>query len=274
MSYIEAVYQHYAQFWPQGVQGRAAELGPGDNCGAAVLLRARHAHSVDLVDRFYAERNPTTQSAIYRLLMARHPEAAALCSNMQSPGEQDFEGVTWHTGEKAAAEVFFSQRPETYAFITSCAVFEHLYDPVEALRHMAAALKPGGSMAHIIDLRDHGMFSSAGYPELEWLTIPDRVWPLMTKGHGRPNRVSLEEYRRVCQDLGLRTTFQITSVAGSGPLPTPVPDAQFRLDDYPSARDEVAKVRGRLARSLVGRSDESLAVTGVILHAIKPDRAR
>jgi SAM-dependent methyltransferase len=270
LRYIEYVYDQYIRHWPKGVQGRAVELGPGDNCGTAILLRTYHATAVDLVDRFYTMRDQTTQTEIYRLLMERHPKIASLCKNPSAPGERDFDKVTWHTGEKAAAEVFFASRPRTYAFIASCAVFEHLYDPVKALKHMAEALVPGGAMVHAIDLRDHGMFSSAGYPELEWLTISDALWPLMTRGHGRPNRVSLEQYRQACARLGLETSFTVTHLAGSGICAQPIPEDQLTPEHLDAPIREVAKVRGRLCKSYANASDKTLAITSVLLHAVKP----
>lgn len=272
LAYIESVYRQYASHWPSDVEGRAAELGPGDNCGTAVLLRAYHATAVDLVDRFYAHRDHVTQSEIYRFLMKRHPNAVKLCKNTTFPQERDFDNVLWHTGEAAAAELFFAVRPRTYALIASCAVLEHLYDPLKAMTHMAEALVPGGAMIHTIDLRDHGLFSSAGYCELEWLTIPDTIWPLMTRGHGRPNRVGLEQYRHVCERLGLKTSIKVTQLAGSRPFEQAVPEEDLNSEDLEVAMKEVAKVRGRLCKSYAGSSDKDLAINGILLHAVKPKK--
>jgi hypothetical protein len=270
LNYIESVYRQYAEHWPKGVEGKAAELGPGDNCGTAILLRAYHASGVDLVDRFYAMRDQAAQTRIYRLLMERHPKAALLCSSPGAAGEHDFDNVTWHTGENAAGEVFFARRPRTYAFIGSWAVLEHLYDPLSALTRMAEALVPGGAMVHAIDLRDHGLFSLAGYPELEWLTIPDALWPFMTRGHGKPNRVSLEQYRQACADLGLETSIKVTHLAGSGMCMQPIPEDELNAEHLVAAITEVNKVRGRLCKSYANASDKTLAITAVILHAVKP----
>jgi SAM-dependent methyltransferase len=269
LAYIESVYAHYARYWPVGVSGRAAELGPGDNCGTALLLRASLARGVDLVDRFYSRRASDQQAVIYGALVDKYPEVAALCRNAVSPGERDFDDVMWHTGEEAAAERFFATRPATYSFIASCAVLGLLFDPLRAIEDMAAALVPGGAMVHVIDLRDHGMFSQSGLPELEWLTIPDAVWPLMTRGHGRPNRVNLEAYRDKCHDLGLETSIGVMSLAGAPPFKQPV-----RWEDLPTelmvdALAEVAKVKGRLCRSYQRLEDRALAVTGITLHAVK-----
>jgi hypothetical protein len=269
LAYIETVYTSYAPYWPVGVSGRAAELGPGDNCGTALLLRASLASGVDLVDRFYSRRASDQQAAIYRALVDKHPGVATLCRNAVSPGERDFDDVIWHTGEEAAAERFFAERPATYSFIASCAVLGLLFDPLKAIEDMAAALVPGGAMLHIIDLRDHGMFSQSGFSELEWLTIPDAVWPLMTRGHGRPNRVNVKAYRDKCHDLGLETSIGVMSLAGVPPFKQPVPWEEVPAELMMDALAEIAKVKGRLCRSYQGLEDRALAVTGITLHAVK-----
>jgi 2-polyprenyl-3-methyl-5-hydroxy-6-metoxy-1,4-benzoquinol methylase len=50
------------------------------------------------------------------------------------------------------AEEFFLSH-HGYDFILSCAVIEHLYNPLAALRAMAKALNPGGVMIHAVDCR-------------------------------------------------------------------------------------------------------------------------
>jgi hypothetical protein len=269
IAYIESIYRYYAEYWPKGIKGRAAELGPGDNCGVGILLRAFHADEVDLVDRFYAIRDQERQIRIYRQLLEKYPELLGLCNNPVQPDENAFSGMNWHVGEMAAGERFFSSRSGSYAFIGSWAVLEHLYDPIATLKCMAEALVPGGVMVHCIDLRDHGMFSSAGFSELEWLTIPEVAWKLMSKGNGAPNRIGIDKYLKACSGFDLKCSVKVTSLAGSGTCETPVPVEEITPEILGPAILEINKVRNRLCKSLAHISDESLAVTGIILHGTK-----
>ena len=63
--------------------------------------------------------------------------------------------------------------------IVSRAVLEHVFDLDTALAAMHRLLKPGGRMAHKVDLRDHGLFTDGGQHALEFLTVSDRVYTWM-----------------------------------------------------------------------------------------------
>ena len=61
--------------------------------------------------------------------------------------------------------------------IISRAVLEHVFDLDTAFGAMHRLLKPGGRMAHKVDLRDHGLFTDGGQNALEFLTVSDRLTP-------------------------------------------------------------------------------------------------
>jgi SAM-dependent methyltransferase len=269
VKYIEDVVADYRYYG--GITefcGRVAELGPGDNCGVALLLVADGCKHVDLVDRYHSHRDVQQQAAIYGRLAHRHERLRTLLAGVNLEDEMSFPGICRFHGARAAAEEFFLDH-RGYDCIVSRAVGEHLYDPVSALRRMAAALNPGGLLLHKIDLRDHEMLSLAHH-ELKWLEVPDWFFPHMTRASGRPNRVLAHEYRRVAEECGLGYRLLITHLAGHGDI---VPHLEYDAIDIEirtRAEQYVEHHRRRFAQSLRGLEARDLATTGIFLVARKP----
>lgn len=274
VAYIEEVFADYKRYG--GVDrfaGTAAEVGPGDTAGVAMLMRADGCERVDLVDRFRSRRSPEQQREIYRALAGRHDLTA-----LDAPPSWDDErcaGVHWRVG--SSAEEFFAacaaRGGAEYDAIVSRAVFEHLYDPLGALRSMAAGLKPGGRMIHKIDFRDHGMFTPV-HPELTFLRFPASVHRRMTRHSGRPNRVLFASYRQAAERLrrshGVVTTLLVTSLAGVGEVVPHRPFAELAEAEVTAAVQFVEAHRHRFAREFDGVPSADLAVTGVFLVAVRP----
>jgi SAM-dependent methyltransferase len=265
----EAVADYGAQVWHNyrafagggNFNGRVAEIGPGDNDVVAWHLLAHGAAEVHLVDRFAPNTDPTRDKEIRAVAARDLAVAAVLPATGAAPP-----GLHRHTG--CSAEKFFAENPESFDAILSCAVLEHLADPMEALTAMARALRPGGAMVHIVDLRDHGMFE--GLPPLTFLTVPDSVWRAMTFNSGRPNRVVFSRYREWLAGSGLDGSLTVTQLAGSSSnlkLATAcaAPEA-LRT----AAFSEVAKVRPRLTRALRQEIDADLSVASFCMVARRP----
>lgn len=261
VAYIRNIYSDYLTYG--GVErlgGRIAEIGPGDNFGLALMLLANGAEEVDAIDRYYSQRDPEAQRAIYQALAAEETAESLFDS---APGETTMRGLSYHPG--IAAEDFFAERAASYDGILSRAVLEHLYDPIGALDDMARALKPGGRLIHRIDLRDHGMF--AGHHPLTFLTIAESWYRRMTRQSGRPNRVLVHQYRDWLDNSGLDGNIRITRLAGvEGEFgPSAWSDIPTELRD--TALASVRQIRPRLASPLDKESDEDLAVAGIVLTA-------
>ncbi len=219
------------------------------------MARAKFTSSTGL----HPIRNFAREEAIRRLAL-QDPGLAAILPS----GSTDPSGLFRHTGCGAAE--FITEVSEKFDAILSCAVLQHVPDPLAALEAMASALRPGGTMVHFINLRDHGMFK--GRPPLTFLTVPDALWPAMTANSGRPNRVGFARYREWLANSGLEGELIVTALIGS--------DARFedaRLAPqsvWDAALAEVARMRPRLARSLRGDSDADLAVGSFALVARRP----
>lgn len=265
LGYIDRVYDDYCRYG--GVtrfEGRVVEIGPGDNFGVALRLLAGGAREIHAVDRYIPKRDAAAQRRIYEALASR-PGFAALFDG--PPGEQTIRGLRYHQG--TPAETFFHDTPEHYDAIVSRAVLEHLYDPLAALDDMVRALKPGGLMIHRIDLRDHGMFAERH--KLTFLTIPSWLYRMMTRASGRPNRVLMPAYRDWLKRSGLDGSLRISRLVGLADEIEPV--SLEALDPAMKARahDAVRAIRPILAAPFRPLDDDSLAASGIVLVARKPD---
>jgi SAM-dependent methyltransferase len=237
----------------RALTGRIAEVGPGGNIAVGLLLLQRGATSVDLVDRFARPQSMDAQrAALDRLSDGTRPA-----------------NLFHHVGANAAAEVFF--RPGSdYDYIVSCAALEHFYDPLQAMASMASALRPGGSLLHQVDLRDHGMFTRGGFHELKFLETPAWLWPHMTRAKGRPNRARLPVYRSAAQAAGLSCDIWVSHLAGVGALPE-----KTRWSNIPSTTRQqsiqyVDRHRTRFAGMFKEYPSEDLAVTSFFMKAQRP----
>jgi SAM-dependent methyltransferase len=271
--YIETVFEDYKQY--AGIDrfdGKACEVGPGDNAGVALLMRREGCEHVDLIDRYFSNRDVEQQSKIYQAINDFHSIETFRTSPVWD--ERGFSGVNWHIGQ--AAEIYFDNcaktSGETYDFILSRAVLEHLYDPLFALKQMVNCLKPGGKVAHKIDFRDHGMFS-ATQPELTFLEIPTGIYRLMVKNSGRPNRILIHRYRELLAQLKsdglIEYSLLVTNLAAVGEI---IPHQRFE-DIDPDLKHQSVKFveahRHQFASEFAKVSSEDLSVSGIFLIITK-----
>jgi SAM-dependent methyltransferase len=273
VSYVEEVFHDYLAYGGlDHVAGTAAEVGPGDNAGVALLLQAAGCQRVELVDRFRSRRSPDQQRRIYEALAARNglsPEAGT-----HGWDDQRFPGIIWCLG--SSAEDYFAAGArdgrQRYGLIVSRAALEHLYDPLGAIRSMASCLEPGGRMVHKIDFRDHGMFTPA-HPELTFLHFPAPVYRQMTRRSGRPNRLLLHRYRALAEELrqsdGLDVTILVTSLVGEGEIAPHVPLPAVPAASLGRAVARVETDRRHFAREFAGVAAEDLAVSGIFWIGVR-----
>lgn len=235
-----------------GRPGRVAEIGPGGSAAVALHLLRKGAVSVDLLDRFPFMHDAERLDRVYRLF----------------GNYADLERVRFYEGEEAAAESFFHEN-RGYDDIYSCAVLEHLSEPLGALGTMVTALEEGGRLVHQVDLRDHGMFTGAGKHELTFLTIPRRVYRLMSEARGRPNRVLIDDYRRVLGRLPVKFDIFVTHLVKVGELSKPMKIEEIDPPLLDIARREVEQIRPRLTPEFRNRTTDDLAVASIRIQAVK-----
>ena len=127
VAYIEEVFTDYKKYGNiEKMFGVAAEIGPGDNAGVAWLMRQDGCIQVDLIDRYFSDRNPEQQNRIYEALAQKYELAHLRTKDYWD--EQSLDNISWKIGQ--AAEKYFNQcaqeRGQVYDFIVSRAVLEHL----------------------------------------------------------------------------------------------------------------------------------------------------
>jgi SAM-dependent methyltransferase len=270
VGYITSVVDKYkAASGVERFHGRVAEIGPGDSCGIGLMFLADGCEHVDLIDRFYSRRDEQHQQAIIHALVERFPRLVSLRQNGDF-SESSFSKVSRHYGEAAAAETFYKTN-KSYDFIVSCAVMEHIYDPLRALSAMTSALNPGGMMLHQVDCRDHGQFSEY-FHELKFLELPPFLYSPLKWGGG-PNRVRIGSYVELLRQEPVNFSIYITSLAGipellsHGTLMHEIPETLLEI-----SRNYVSRVRTALAQPFRDMADEELMVTSFLLVAKKkPD---
>jgi hypothetical protein len=259
-------YKRYSAF--ERFYGAVAEIGPGDNCGMGLLFLTEGCERVDLLDRFYPQRNRPRERLMYAEMLDTYPNLRGYCASDHPEDEYSFNGLFPHYGPTASAEEFFKMH-RGYHFIVSRAVLQSLSDPLSALRHMARALVSGGMLIHKVDLRDLGMFSGV-FHELRFLELPSWLYTCMTRGSGRANRVLINRYRTVLEREGLGYRFFITRLAGVGDIAPHLPYEEISPELREKSLAYVRSVRARFARCFGSTSDQDLSITGFFVVAIKP----
>jgi SAM-dependent methyltransferase len=281
VDYINLVYREYLEYsglTPEAFAGkRILEVGPGDNFGVALRFLADGAAKVVSLDKFYSERNEEQQARIYRALREQlSPEQAAVFDqSMRLDGQVELnknrlEYIYGHGIEEADRIL----EPESFHFIVSRAVMHNVYDIERGFVAMDRVLAPGGYMAHKIDFSDENMFSSRGMHPLTFLTIPERIYRLMAKDSGKPNRKLIADYRKLMRRLDYDAKLFVSSVVGAGALRPYKENLEPGVDYSTETIDLIEGIRPKLASPYRSLSTENLAVAGIFLVARKPDRVR
>ena len=277
VSYIEWVYEDYLRYATIGPQDTAGahvlEVGPGDNFGVALRLLADGAARVTTLDRFVTRRDAAQQAEIYRRLLDRlgEPERRRAESAVSfEAGEVKFDESRLQVIEGVGIESAASRLAGgSVDLIVSRAVLEHVYELGAAFEAMDSVLRPGGTMVHKIDLRDHGMFTRGGHHPLTFLTIPDRLYRWMGEANGIPNRRMIGDYRSDVRDLGYDAGYLVTHLVGEQEEIVPAtPEAE--LGSTTASREAVDSIRPKLLARYRELPGETLEVAGFFLIARKP----
>ncbi|MUG98981.1 methyltransferase domain-containing protein [Scytonema sp. UIC 10036] len=271
--YIEEVFTDYKLYGSvDNFDGIAAEVGPGDNCGVALLMRLDGCKQIDLVDRYLSYRKSEQQNKVYQALSQRH--TIDIFKEKEVWDDRALVGIDWKIGQ--AAEVYFKQcaknSGEIYDFIVSRAVLEHLYNPIDALKYMVDCLKSGGKMLHKVDLRDHGMFTP-NHHELKFLEVPSSIYPLMVQNSGRPNRILAHRYRQFLEEMKSLGTidysFLVTHLGDVGEITPYCNFDDIELGKQKRAIAFVEKHRQNIASEFCDVSSQDIAISGIFLCIIK-----
>ena len=279
LDYIERVftdYLKYADIKEEAIVGkRILEIGPGDNLGVALKFLSKGAAEVVCLDRFYPERNKEQQRKIYNELFnqftkeeqTRIGQAVTIKENALFFNKDKIKYIYGIGIEDAKSKL----EPEMFDFIVSRAVLEHVLDLDKAFDSMHRMLKPGGTLIHKIDFRDHKIFSRhSKLGELEYLTIPNYIWRLVNPHSGWLNRKRIDYYRQKLFELSYEHKIFVTHVTNhSGDVNPHKIHIEKGIDYDQDDVMAVTKMKSRLAPEFRALPDLDLLVSGIFLVASK-----
>ncbi|HVX67744.1 MAG TPA: hypothetical protein VHA11_14125 [Bryobacteraceae bacterium] len=275
----EGVYRDYVQYGgltPDRLANRRI-LDAGSGTGAAVSLRlvAAGAGAVVSLDRFASGRRPSEACAVYGSLRQR------LSADEQSRFDAAVDlsgGVRFNPERLRVIEASHFEEglrglePESFSVVVSHARLAEVRASDRAFQLLDRALERGGLMLHKIDLGDRGTFTRYGMHPLEFLTVPEIVYRMMSDRSGLPNRHRIDYYRAKMRELGYFAGLLVTAVAGEpGELVPYQPALEPGTDYSEGSLALVRKIRPRLARRFRHLPDADLLITGLFLVARKPE---
>lgn len=285
--YVQRVfdeYLHYSGIAIDQLRGkRILEVGPGDTFGVALKFLAAGARQVVCVDKFFPKRDPEREDALYQALGKELPdEEKWIVATVKDISRRVHRRLPLDPSSPLLPLYGFSISEadqklarESFDLIVSRSVIEHLENPEKAFSTMDRLLKPGGLIIHGIDFRDHGMFTDSGFHPLTFLTIPEKIYRLMTIDSGRPNRRLLSDYQRMLSSLHYAGKILITRIVDSPQPLSPYKEHLIFGTDYSHATLTLLKqIRPRLQARFRRVLDEELLVAGVFLEAQKPSECR
>jgi len=271
LNYIDQVFADYLKYANIPIEmlrdKRILEIGPGDNVGVALKFLAAGAKQVICLDKFFSRYDWAHQREIYRLLREHMNEHERLIFDEVIDLETGLKSDTqkliylYGSGIEEAEKIL---EPASFDFIISRAVFEHLYDLDVAFSVMDTFIKPGGSMLHKIDFRDHGIFS--GHHPLTFLTIPPSVYKLMAYDSGKPNRKLINYYRSKAEEFQYETHVLVTNIVGQEDEIIPHKATVTYGEDYTDETIALLNgIRPQLQPEFRTMPDEDLLVAGIFL---------
>lgn len=227
---------------------RILEYGPGDVPGVAILMVAHGADQVMCVDRFPMVRTSPKNVRIAKIMLERLAgplrDRAEACFKQPAHPES---GLDPHSIDYLVRPSGLSGLANEIDLVISRAVLEHVNDLPATFRDMYAALKPGGIVIHLVDLKSHGLHRKNPLDFLGW---PTWLWSMMYSAKGVPNRLRVNAYRDAVANSG----FEVIALT-----PTLL-----------AAPEDVRAVRPDLARPFRELSDEDLSWLGFWLVCRKP----
>ena len=170
--YALNVTKTYLKRLPKGKEslpGKSVlELGPGINFGVALSIKALGAKSVTVSDRFLSplqeSYHPRLYSKLAELILEYDPQADA------SVFERYVHGRSHEIVHSTCLPLEqIDSDNHKYDITLSNAVFEHLFDPNNAIVSLYNITNKGGVGIHQVDFRDHRDFDSP----LEFLLLDE-----------------------------------------------------------------------------------------------------
>jgi SAM-dependent methyltransferase len=180
---------------------RVVELGPGNSAMNALLLVLEGAGKVVMVDKYPRRDRSPEQEELER----REAEILGLCPWVEERSIDLRKCLAEGRIEYRAGD-FLTMDLGGFDLLFTNSVLEHLENPEDCVRRMAAMIKPGGWAWHLIDLRDHYNFRA---PWL-FLRFSDRAWErwLSKPGVSYLNRWRRDDFLAVFRKHGFELVWE------------------------------------------------------------------
>ncbi|MFX0025455.1 MAG: methyltransferase domain-containing protein [Candidatus Hermodarchaeota archaeon] len=277
IEYINRVfndYIYYSSSYITEIRGeRILEIGTGDNFGVALKFIAEGASQVVCLDKFIINRNIEKEKKLYKNLSqklnTKKKFAFFRAIKLNNLIKLNSSKLKYVFGKGIEESLNFFKR-NSFNFIISRAVMEHIYKIDKAFEVMDQLLVKGGIMMHKIDFSDHKMFSEMGKHPLTFLTIPSFVYKLMTNFSSKPNRKLINYYLRKMNELEYESKVLITSILGEKEELVPYIEInKFNFKNYKKTIKIIEEIRPKLKNEFKNISNEHLMITGIFLIAKK-----
>jgi len=182
------------------------ELGPGDTMATGLFFLAYGAARVVCFDRFKLIVNSQKNTLIARQILSILPEPQQLqlqtILSFDNQGQMSLDITRLQYQHSLDEKIGLENN--SVDIIVSNAVLEHVQNLNALFASMYRILKPGGLMVHAADLKSHDLHHTT---ELDFLTVPDWLWWLMTFYRGAPNRKRWSHYKNLLDVHGFELSF-------------------------------------------------------------------
>jgi len=223
------------------LEGKAVlEIGTGPHLGVAIGLLGAGASEVTTIDIAPLNRLDSRTRGVYRALGEALPhtlpcrkQAQLAFDRLASGSSTAIAGLRYRCPCDVLQSGLASSSVDV---IVSYAVLEHVRSVNGALSEMRRLLRPGGSMAHWIDLADHLWLAEP----LRFLRYTEGLFCAMTSNRSTfCNRQRLPDYIESAAAAGLRPAgVRVTRLASNAELARELPRLApaFRRHDHEALR--------------------------------------
>jgi SAM-dependent methyltransferase len=186
------------------------ELGPGDTLATGLFFLAYGAARVVYFDRFKLIVNSPKNTLIARQIISilTEPQRLQLQTilSFDNQGQMSLDITRLQYQHSLNEKIGLENN--SVDIIVSNAVLEHVQNLDALFASMYRILKPGGIMVHAADLKSHDLHHTT---ELDFLTVPDWLWWLMTFYRGAPNRKRWSYFKNLLDVYNFELTFLKTT---------------------------------------------------------------
>lgn len=265
VQYINDVYNDYTEYGKVDFTDKEIlEIGHGGTLGVAFNFIANGAKRVYCTDVGTFKKEKKELDVRRKIFDNFNSEQKKRVSSVLNDNfELDGRIVkAVNAGDIAKMDLGFK-----FDLIVSRAVLEHVSDLETAFKVMDKHLKQGGMMLHVVDLRNHGMFSDFGNHPLYFLRFGNMLWDMMTKYNEGPNRKRITHYKAALDRLGYKYDIYITNMLNDKDVYPYI----LRLGDQFDNGDivRVDAIKKRLSRDFRMLKAEDLFITGILIRAEK-----